>query len=333
MTTIYDVARRAEVSAATVSRVLNGYATVDPALVARVLGAVRDLGYRRNGVARNLRRAQTTLWAVIISDIGNPFFTSMVRGIEDVAQVAGYSVVLCNSDEDPEKEATYIAAAMTEQMAGVIISASNRPKAVRALVESGTPVVAIDRELPGVEVDTVLVDNERGAEAGTAHLLDAGYQRIACITGSDEISTARQRVQGYRRALVAAGQEVRPELEIYSDFRERGGFESMAALLDLEEPPDAVFVANNLMTVGAMECLVDRGVSIPDDMGIVGFDDIPWAHLVRPSLTTIAQPTYEVGRTAARLLVDRISTVASKPSTMVLPADLRIRESSVRRAR
>ncbi|MEV0405109.1 substrate-binding domain-containing protein [Actinoallomurus sp. NPDC050550] len=298
-----------------------------------MLSAVRELGYRRNAVARNLRRAQTTLWAVIISDIGNPFFTSMVRGIEDVAQTAGYSVVLCNSDEDPDKEATYIAAALTEQMAGVIISSSRRPKAAQALVESGTPVVAIDRELPGADVDTVLVANERGAVSGTRHLLDAGYGRVACITGPEEVSTARQRADGYRRALAENGIPIDPELIYHADFREHGGFVAMGALLELDSRPDAVFVTNNLMTVGAMECLVERGVSVPDEMGIVGFDDIPWAHLVRPSLTTIAQPTYELGRTAARLLLDRIATVPSKPSTIVLPTDLRIRESSMRRHR
>ena len=330
MTTIYDVARRAEVSTATVSRVLNGHASVDPTLVARVLSAVRELGYRRNGVARNLRRARTTLWAVIISDIGNPFFTSMVRGIEDVAQTAGYSVVLCNSDEDPDKEATYITAALTEQMAGVIISASRRPKAARALAESGTPVVAIDRELPGASVDTVLVANELGAESGTLHLLDAGYRRVACVTGPEDISTARLRADGYRQALAARGVPVDPELVYVADFREQGGYEAMNALLDLPERPDAVFIANNLMTVGAMECLAERHVRVPEEIGVVGFDDIPWAHLVRPSLTTITQPTYELGRTSARLLLDRITTVASEPSTIVLPTDLRVRESSRR---
>ncbi|MEV0388434.1 LacI family DNA-binding transcriptional regulator [Nonomuraea sp. NPDC050643] len=324
MPTIYDVAREAGVSAATVSRVLNGARTVDPAMVARVLTAVRELGYRPNAVARNLRRSRTTLWAVIISDIGNPFFTSMVRGIEDVAQQAGYSVVLCNSDENPAKEETYVAAALSEQMAGVIIASSGSVKAAKSLLGSPVPVVAIDRELPRGEVDTVVVDNEAGARKATLHLAEAGFERIACITGPEGVSTADLRLRGYTSAF--AGEPV----VVRTDFREQGGHDAMSALLASPKRPDAVFVANNLMTVGALRCLAERGVAVPGEMGLVGFDEIPWADLVRPSLTTVAQPTYELGRMAARLLVDRISTPAAQPATVVLPAELRPRQSSIR---
>ncbi|MBF8194344.1 LacI family DNA-binding transcriptional regulator, partial [Nonomuraea sp. K274] len=295
MPTIYDVAREAGVSAATVSRVLNGARTVDPAMVARVLTAVRELGYRPNAVARNLRRNRTTLWAVIISDIGNPFFTATVRGIEDVAQQAGYSVVLCNSDEDPAKEETYVAAALSEQMAGVIIASAGSVKAARSLLDSPIPVVAIDRELPRGTVDTVVVDNEAGARTATEHLVAAGYRWIACITGPEGVSTADLRLRGYAAALPGEPVVVR------TDFREQGGYRAMSSLLASSERPDAVFVANNLMTVGALRCLADHRVDVPREMGLVGFDEIPWADLVRPSLTTVTQPTYELGRMAARL--------------------------------
>ena len=324
MTTIYDVAREAGVSAATVSRVLNGARTVDPAMVARVLTAVRELGYRPNAVARNLRRSRTTLWAVIISDIGNPFFTATVRGIEDVAQQAGYSVVLCNSDENPAKEETYVAAALSEQMAGVIIASAGSVKAAKTLLDSPIPVVAIDRELPRGEVDTVVVDNEAGARTAIRHLVEAGFERIACITGPEGVSTADLRLRGYTEALPGEPVVVR------TDYREQGGYDAMAALLSSPERPDAVFVANNLMTVGALRCLAGQGVEVPREMGLVGFDEIPWADLVRPSLTTVAQPTYELGRMAARLLVDRIATPAAKAATVVLPAELRPRQSSTR---
>ncbi|GAA3578420.1 LacI family DNA-binding transcriptional regulator [Nonomuraea rosea] len=328
MPTIYDVAREAGVSAATVSRVLNGAQTVDPAMVARVLTAVRELGYRPNAVARNLRRSRTTLWAVIISDIGNPFFTATVRGIEDVAQQAGYSVVLCNSDENPAKEETYVAAALSEQMAGVIIASSGSVKAAKSLLESPIPVVAIDRELPRGVVDTVVVDNVAGARMGTEHLLAAGYRRIACITGPKGVSTADLRLRGYTEAL--PGQPEQERIVVRTDFREQGGYDAMASLLSSSDRPDAVFVANNLMTVGALRCLAERGVDVPGEMGLVGFDEIPWADLVRPSLTTVAQPTYELGRMAARLLVDRIATPSAKAATVVLPAELRPRQSSTR---
>jgi LacI family transcriptional regulator len=327
MPTIYDVAREAGVSAATVSRVLNGARTVDPAMVARVLTAVRELGYRPNAVARNLRRSRTTLWAVIIADLGNPFFTSMVRGIEDVAQQAGYSVVLCNSDENPAKEETYVTAALSEQMAGVIISSSGSAKAARTLLDSPVPVVAVDRELARGEVDTVVVDNEAGARTATEHLLAAGYRRIACVTGPEGVSTADLRLRGYTAALLGE------PLVVRADYRERGGYDAMSALLASADRPDAVFVANNLMTVGVLRCLTDRGVAVPREMGLVGFDEIPWADLVRPPLTTVAQPTYELGRVAARLLADRLATPAAEPATIVLPAELRPRESSARDAR
>ncbi|MBQ0904126.1 LacI family DNA-binding transcriptional regulator [Micromonospora sp. U21] len=330
MATIYDVARQAQVSPATVSRVLNGRTTVDPVMAARVQQAMQDLDYRPNAVARNLRLSQTSLWAVIISDIGNPFFTSMVRGVEDVAQGAGYSVVLCNSDEDPEKESRYIAAALAERMAGVIISTSGRPTVINRLVEARIPVVAIDRQLRGINIDTVLVDNVHGAELATTHLLDNGYQRVACITGPRRISTAAQRLRGYQRALRSHGREATDNLVRYADFREEGGYLAMASLLDSDNPPDSVFATNNLMTVGAVECLVDRGVRVPAEFGVVGFDDIPWAHLVRPSLSTVSQPTYDLGRAAAVLLTERIANPTRPPSTVTLSTGLQVRESSSR---
>lgn len=331
MTTIYDVARRAEVSPATVSRVVNGHASVDPALAARVRRAMRELDYRPNAVARNLRRSQTSLWAAIVSDIGNPFFTSLVRGIEDVAQCAGFSVVLCNTDEDPAKEGRYVSAALSEQIAGVIISPSGRASHVNRLVDARVPVVVIDRQLRDVPVDTVLVDNEHGAELATAHLIENGYRRIACVTGPRRISTAVHRLRGYRRALSLAGLRPTGELVRFADFRSPGGYQAMDSLLAAGPTPDAVFGANNLMTVGLMQRLLEERIEVPDRMGVVGFDDVPWASLVRPSLTTVAQPTYELGRTAAELLTERIAAPGRRPSTVTLPTQLHIRESSTRR--
>jgi LacI family transcriptional regulator len=332
MATIYDVARFAEVSPATVSRVVNGHANVDPVLAARVRDAMRQLDYRPNAVARNLRRSRTSLWAVVISDIGNPFFTSLVRGVEDVAQRAGYSVVLCNSDEDAAKEGQYVSAALSEQMAGVIISPSGRATHVNRLADARVPVVVIDRQLRGAAVDTVLVDNEHGAELATGHLIENGFRRIACITGPKRISTAMQRLRGYQRALKRAGLPFEEDLVRYADFRSDGGYHAMTSLLALSPRPDAVFGANNLMTVGLLERLVDERVDVPSDIGVVGFDDVAWANLVRPSLTTVAQPTYELGRTAAELLVERIKAPGRRASTVTLHTKLHVRESSARRS-
>ncbi len=330
MTTIYDVARVAEVSPATVSRVLNGKQTVDAELAQRVRDAARELEYRPNAVARNLRRSRTSLWAVIISDINNPFFTAVVRGVEDLAQRAQYSVVLCNSDENPDKEASYISAILAEQMAGVIISPTHRSTQVGRLLAAGVPVVAIDREVDDADVDTVLVDNEHGARLATTHLIEQGCQRIACITGPRQVSTASQRLRGYRAALRAAGHPVDTALIRHADFREAGGHAAMADLLQRDTRPDAVFAGNNLMTVGALECLAGRGVRVPEEIAVVGFDDLPWAASIRPPLSTITQPTYGLGRTAADLLLARIGQPGRPTQRVTLHTELHVRASSRR---
>lgn len=329
MTTIQEVARHAGVSTATVSRVLNNQGSVHPDLVRRVRAAVDALAYQRNAVARNLRRSQTSLWAVIVSDVGNPFFTAMVRGVEDVAQQRGCSVVLCNSDESPEKEADYVAVAAAERMAGVVISAASANTDVAPLLDLGIPVVAVDRRLRGAAVDTVLVDNRGAAEAATGHLVDMGYQRIACITGPSQAMTASERLKGYQRALRQHGREVLPELIRHADFRERGGYDAMRSLL-ADSAPDAVFVANNLMTVGVLKCLVGHGIRVPRDIGLVGFDEIPWADLIRPSLSTVAQPTYDMGRIAGQLLAAHSAAPDKQPETVVLRTSLNVRASSTR---
>ena len=328
MATIYDVARRAEVSPATVSRAANGRANVDPKLAERVRRAMRELNYRPNAVARNLRRSRTSMWAAIISDISNPFFTALVRGVEDVAQPAGYSVVLCNSDNTESKEAEYVNAALAEQVAGVIISPTAESPHVGRLLDAGVPVVVIDRQMADTAVDTVLVDNEHGAEQATAHLARSGYLRIACITGPRGLFTAERRLAGYRSALDDAELPYDERLVRYADFRAEGGRAAMHSLLAQADRPDGVFVGNNLMTVGAVGQLLEAGLSVPDEIGIIGFDDVPWATLLRPALSTVAQPTYEVGRSAAELLNARITDPKRDTTTLTLPTELRIRDSS-----
>lgn len=331
MATIYDVARRAEVSPATVSRVVNGHPNVDPGLADRVREAMSALDYRPNAVARNLRRSRTSLWGLIISDISNPFFTALVRGVDDVAQREGFSVVLCNTDEDLAKEGQYVNAALTEQMAGVIISPSGGALHVNRLADARIPVVVIDRQLPDASVDTVLVDNEHGAELATAHLIGSGYRRIACITGPSGLYTAERRLLGYRQALAAHDLPYDEALVRFGDYREGGGYHAMASLLALDRRPDAVFTANNMTTVGAVECATDAGLRVPDEFGVAGFDDLPWGNLIRPRLTTVAQPTYDLGRNAAELLTARIAAPARPPSTVTLATRLQVRDSSLPR--
>jgi LacI family transcriptional regulator len=326
--TIDEVARMARVSPATVSRVLNGTSPVSDDKGTRVRHAVAALGYEPFGPARALRHQRVRVWAVVITDVENPFFTSVTRGIEDAAHAGGYRLVLCNSDENPDKEGTYVDIAIRERMAGVVIAvaASGESKLDR-LIAHGIPVVAIDRR-PNRDIDSVVVDNRGGARAATEHLIECGWQRIACITGPSRTSTSTERAQGYRNALRAAGRTVDPSLVRRADYRQEGGYRAARALLESSDPPDALFVANNLMTVGALQAIHDLGIRVPDELGIVGFDDSPWAELIKPRLTVVAQPTYEIGRTAAELLTTH--THDEPPRHVVLSPTLIVRESSQR---
>ncbi|SFK40710.1 LacI family DNA-binding transcriptional regulator [Amycolatopsis sacchari] len=324
MATISDVARRAGVSTATVSRALNGKSTVDPALVARVRAAADELGYHPNGLARNLRRQETAVLALIIADVENPFFTAIARGVEDVAQTAGYSVVLCNSDENAEKELRYIDVALQERVAGVVLSPADASSSVERLRQRGTPVVAVDRPL--TECDQVLVDSRLAARQATEHLLGAGYTRIGCVTGPAGVRTADDRLAGYRDALEAAGRD--RYLERRGEYRASGGRQATEALL--AESPDALLVANSAMAIGVLEVLGEAGLRPGRDVGVVAFDDVPWATLVDPPLTVVAQPAYDIGTAAARLLLARIADPSLPPSSTVLEARL-IERGSTRR--
>jgi LacI family transcriptional regulator, galactose operon repressor len=333
-TTIKDVAATAGVSVATVSRVLNGSDRVDAELAARVHDAVARLGYRRSGLARSLRSRRARVVGLVISDIRNPFFTDVVRGVEDRVGADGYSLVLCNSDEELAKEADYLDLIVEERMAGAIVSpASSDETRLDALTARGTPVVVIDREAAREAVDTVLVDNVRGGSIAVHHLAENGYRRIACVTGPPRTSTGSDRLAGWEAGLREAGLPIEDSLLRHADFKESGGHAGATDLLAGPDRPDAFFVANNLMTVGVLAALREAGLEVPGDVGVVGFDDMPWARLLRPALTTVAQPTYELGRRAAGLLEERIQGVDSPPRRVVLEPRLEIRESALGRDR
>jgi LacI family transcriptional regulator len=331
MVKIGDVAREAGVSIATVSRTMNNRSSVDAELAARVREAADRLGYRPNGIARNLRRQSTDVIALVISDVSNPFFTAVTRGVEDVAQKNGYSVLLCNADEQPEKEATYLRVVEQEQAAGVIISPHSAATDVSRLVASRIPLAVIDRPLGG-SFDSVMVDSTEGARRATAHLLAEGWQRPGCITGPLDAATAEQRLAGYRAALADAG--VAHESVARAEFRQAGGRAAAAELLDAADPPDALFVANAPMALGVLEAVRQRALSIGTDLGVVVFDDAPWAPFVDPPMTVVAQPAYEIGARAATLLMDRIrATIPLEPRSIVLDAALEVRGSSRHRQR
>ncbi len=330
MATIHDVAVRAGVSTATVSRALNGKRTVDPALVDRVVTAARELAYEPNALARSLRRQETAIWALVISDIENPFFTSIARGVEDIAQSSGYSVVLCNSDSDPHKEREYLRVALQERVAGLVLSPTTTQTDVSKLAEHGIPMVAIDRPLGRPTADTVLIGSRDGARRATAHLLTQGYRHVACLTGREGAPGADERLAGYRDALQAAGRPPSDASVRRANSRVNGGYVAAMELLTGPQPPDALFVASAPLAVGALEALANLGLRSGRDVGIVAFDDAPWTRLVDPPLSVVTQPAYEVGQAAAQLLLDRVNGHAGGVRTMTLGAELVVRGSSFR---
>jgi len=325
---IKDVARRAGVSSATVSRVLANKPHVSQEMHERVLAAVEELGYQANRVARSLRAQRAAIIGLIISDIQNPFFTSLVRAVEDVAYQHEYGVFLCNSDEDIEKERLYIDLLHAEKVAGVVISPTRETdNPSRKLVEAGIPVVAVDRRMLDLEVDTVVVDNVGAALDIVGHLISDGYRRIAAVVGPPTTTTGRERLEGYVRALKAHGLPILPRLVGTGLPKEAFGYQFTAELLNLDEPPTALFTGNNLLTVGALRAIHERGLRIPDDIALVAFDEMDWMSLIRPSLTVVAQPTYELGRAAAELLLKRIEDSTCPIQEIMLKPTIFIRQS------
>jgi LacI family transcriptional regulator len=331
VTTIFDVAREAGVSTSTVSRVMNGNERVDPHLAAKVTRAAKRLNYRPNQTARGLRLRQKRVWALVISDIRTgPFFADVVRGVEDVAYEAGYAMFLCNADEDPSKEAGYLQLAIAENVAGVILTPSGPSTDLAPLFDAGVHVVLADRKLPGQRADMVVGDNIAGAMLGVEHLLRNGYRRVACIAGPLSATTGSERLQGYRMALEQAGRAVDESFVRVADFREQGGYKAMNGLLEQEPQPDAVFVSNNRMTAGALRAIEEAKLAIPEEIGVVGYDEISWTDLLRTALTTVSQPAYDLGHESARLLLSRLNGYSGSPRTVLLPTSLNIRASSLR---
>lgn len=329
--TSHDVAKKAGVSVATVSRVLNSSPLVTEAARRKVLRAVKELNYQPNRAAQRLRAGRSHVIGLIISDIQNPFFTSVVRGIEDVAYHHGYSLVLCNSDEDPEKEKLYINVMRSEDVAGVILaSASEADPQVDDLIAYNIPIVAIDRQIDDRQIDSVLATNIEGARAAVAHLIELGHRCIGFIGLPLTRTPGKERYEGYQRALRDHPLPVSSDYVRIADAKQQGGYASTRDLLAEQPCVTALFVANNLMTLGALDAIRERGLKIPDDISIIGFDDMPWANLLQPPLTAIAQPTYELGQRAAELLLERFRQPQKPAVRLELKTNLVVRGSTQR---
>jgi LacI family transcriptional regulator, galactose operon repressor len=328
MPNIYDVAKRARVSVATVSAVLNESAFVSPALKARVQTAVAALRYHPNLLARSLAKQRTQTLGMIVPDIANPFFPEVVRGAEDVAHTAGYTLLISSTDNDLRKEEVYLRLFLSKRVDGVILTKApgRMPNELqRALAKAGVPVVLLARTVPGFVTDVVELDDRGAAYEGVTHLLRLGYRRVAFIGGLRGASTSRKRLDGYRAALRDSNVPLEPGLVTEGDFRMESGYR--AGLELLKSRPDAVFIANYLMTVGFMEALRQYRMRCPEDVALVTCDDYPWMDSFSPRLTTIDLPKRELGAAAAQLLVERIAKGKGRPRTVRLKNALRVRES------
>lgn len=329
MPTLKDVAKLAGVSTATVSRTLSGDGDgVRPETRQRVLEAARALGHEPNRLPMYLKRRAVNTMGFVVNDIGNPFYPAMARGCEDVLRRAGYSLVMASTDGDPERERAVLQEMAAERLAGIILAPSGEPSDIlRRMVEHGTPIVSLDRE-PGIRVDRVGVDDDAASYAAVQHLLALGHRRVAVIAGPGTIGAAEERLDGYHRAMRAARLPQDPDLVRRGDLREEGGHRRASELFGLAEPPTALFSVNNLTTIGVLRAAREHGVTMPDQLSLVGFDDIPTGELLEPPLTVVAQPTYQLGAKAAELLLRRIAEPDTAVTEVVLQAPLVIRGST-----
>jgi len=328
---LIDVAKRANVAISTVSRTISGKGKISEETQEIVRKAMRELGYKPNRVARRLRSPVGSggLIGLIIPNIQNPFFADVARGVEDTAYLQKYAVLLCNYDENEQKQQFYLDVLQSESVDGIIIPPLNEDDpAIRQLVRSGLPVVCVDRSVTNCDIDRVGVDNRRGAFDAVQHLIERGHRRIGIITGPRNSSTGRGRLQGYRDAHELAGIPIEEELICIGEFKEQCGREQTARLLDMRKPPTALFTCSSLTTIGALTIIAERKVRIPEQLALVGFDDMQLADVYTPPLSMVSQPAYDVGRCAAELLFKRIQHTKIPPTNIVLSPRLIVRKSS-----
>jgi DNA-binding LacI/PurR family transcriptional regulator len=327
--TMRQIAERAQVSIGTVSHVINDTAKVRQKLRQRVLEAIRSLGYQPSQLARGLRRNQTSMLVMIIPDVTNPFFPAVVRGVEDVAYKSAFRIVLCNTDNDPRKETSYLNELSSYRPAGwlVIPSVDSEIATHLRAAGSGPPVVCIDRQPKGWSGDVVLVANEAGACDATRHLLRMGHRQLAVITGPLHLANAVERLKGFKRALAEAKVSIEPDYIQEARFERNSGYQAAKRLLSMLPRPTAIFACNDLMALGVLLAVRELGLHCPEELSIVGFDNLDFAEFTAPALTTVFQPGYQLGTTAARLLLERIAGGKQPPAKVVLPTELKIRQS------
>lgn len=323
--TMHQIAHEAGVSLGTVSHVINATATVREPLRQRVFKAVKKLGYEPNELSRGLRLNRTSIVGMIIPDITNPFFPGLVRGVEDVAYKHQFRLVLCNTDNDPQKEATYLNQLRSFLPAGILIIPS--PDSTVAAAPGGPPIVCVDRRPENWKGDMVTVANREGSYKATRHLLDMGHRRIGVITGPEHLTNAMERLRGFRQAMNDAKIPIAPEYIQEARFDRVSGYTAALRLLQLLPRPTAIFAMNDLMAMGALLAIRESRLACPADVSLLSFDGLEQTELTDPALTAVYQPGYQIGYTAAGLLVERIQGLKAAPREIVLQTELRIRNS------
>jgi LacI family transcriptional regulator, galactose operon repressor len=328
MTTISEVAQKAGVSITTVSHVINKTRFVSEDTRLRVELAIEEMGYRPNALARSLRSGESYTIGLILPDSANPFFAEVGRSIEIAAFEAGYSVILSNTENDVEKECIYIDVLIKKQIDGMIFVGTGEDiDSYKGLLDLNIPVVAMDRDYPDLKMDVVISDNLQGGRLATQHLIALGHTRIGCIAGPSKVNLSAQRVTGYIQSLEQAGLAVDRDLIISGDFHPASGQAAASQLLALPDPPTAIFACNDLMAIGVLRAGMELGRRIPQDLAVVGYDDIELASYSTPPLTTIQQPKKEMGIRAFNFLLDRIQAKQSSPQKASLPVSLVVRGS------
>lgn len=328
MATIKDVAALAGISYTTVSHVVNKTRPVSQEVRLKVEAAIKSLDYVPSAVARSLKAKTTATIGLLVPNSLNPYFAELARGIEDYCERNGYCVILCNSDDNPEKQRSYLRVLLEKRIDGLIVaSAGGDIGLAQGLAGVKTPMVIVDRGLDGVDADLVRIDHEYGAYLATRHLLELGHRDIATIGGPSSTSVAQMRQAGFCRALKEAGVTVHPERMLESDFTSTGGYNAAAVLLE-SNPPSAIFAGNDMIGIGVLRAAAERNVRVPSELSVIGFDDIQMSRYVYPALTTVGQSILQLGEMAAEVLLRRIATPSLVTDQRIVTPSIVLREST-----
>jgi LacI family transcriptional regulator len=307
MSTIHEVAKRAGVSPTTVSHVINNTRFVSKEVKERVNEAMAELQFQPNALARSLRRGKTHTLGLILPDSANPFFAEIGHGIEATAFNLDYSVILCNTEGNVDKERLYLNVLSNKRVDGIIlVSVGEQEDLLRVLQTYRRPLVLVDRILPDVQTDAVLCDNFQGGYIATRHLIDLGHRRIGVVAGPYYLTPSSHRVTGYSEALAEAGIPTDESLMVRGDFQSESGWKAARELFKIPDPPTAIFACNDMMAIGVLRAAAETGKKVPDDLAVVGFDDITLAAYTVPSLTSVAQPKSKMSELAVQILIQRI---------------------------